>query len=272
MAPTLRTAPLGLRITIRLLLGGTAMLLLTNRQGEMTLTISNIDDYQRSAARVAGVVFLFAIAIVIVANYGISFRLLVPGNAVDTARNITEHETLFRLNVACDLLYLVTVIVLVASLYVVLKPVHRNLALIAALCRLVYAMLWGETALNMLGALRLLGDATYLPAFKADQLHTLARLHLVASYDAYYIGLPFWGLASTLCSYLWFKSKYIPKALAAFGVMSSAWCVFCAFTFIVFPHFKETVNAYWFDMPMTLFEMALGFWLSFKCLSTSEAA
>ena len=234
------------------------------------MTISSIDESQRKAARVVGFTFLFAMMIVIVANYGISFRLIVPGNAVDTARNIMAHETLFRINIACNLIYVVNVVVLLSALYVILNPVNRNLALVAAFCRLVYALMWGVTALNMLGALRLLGDAAYLPVFEADQLRTLARLHI--SIDAYYVGLPFWGLASTVCSYLWFKSRYIPRALAAFGVISSAWCVICAFAFIVFPHFETTVNAYWFDMPMLIFELALGFWLLLKGLRTSGVA
>ncbi|MDD5332253.1 MAG: DUF4386 domain-containing protein [Rhodoferax sp.] len=231
--------------------------------------VSTINESQRKAARVAGFTFLSGIAIVVLANYGISFRLSVPGSAVDTARNIMVHETLFRLNIACNLIYLVNIVVLLTALYVILKPVNQNLALVATFCRLVVALMWSVTALNMLEALRLLGDAAYLPVFKVDQLQALARLQLSSSYDAYYVGLPFWGLASTVCSYLWFKSRYIPRALAAFGVISSAWCVFCAFAFIVFPHFNATVNASWFDMPLVLFEMALGLWLLVKGLSPS---
>jgi len=236
------------------------------------MTISTIDESQRKAARVAGFTFLFAMAIVVVANYGINFRLIVPGNAAETARNIMAHETLFRINIACNLIYVMNVVVLLAGLYVILKPVNRSLALVAAFCRLVFALMWGVAALNTLGALRLLGDAAYLPVFGADQLQTLARLHIATSYDAYYVGLPFWGLASTVCSYLWFKSRYIPRALAAFGVISSAWCVICAFAFIALPHFDATVNASWFDVPMVIFEMALGLWLLFKGLSTSGMA
>ena len=157
-------------------------------------------------------------AIVVIANYGINFRLVVPGNAAETARNLMAHETLFRINIACNLIYVVNIVVLLAALYVVLPPVNRNLALVAAFCRLILALMWSVTALNTLGTLRLLGDASYLPVFAEGQLQTLARLHIAASYDAYYVGLPFWGLASTVCSYLWFKSRYIPRALAAFGV------------------------------------------------------
>jgi hypothetical protein len=130
--------------------------------------------------------------------------------------------------------------------------------------------MWSVSALHSLGALRLLGDAAYLPVFGTDQLQTLARLHISASFDDYYVGLPFWALASTLCGYLWFQSRYIPRPLAAFGVISSVWGTICAFAFIVFPHFDKMVDAYWFDVPMTLFEIALGFWLLFKGLSPSS--
>jgi Domain of unknown function (DUF4386) len=231
------------------------------------MTISVADASQRQAAKVAGCSFLLAIAIVVLANYGIGFRLVIPGDAADTARNILAHETLFRLNVACNLIYAMNVVVLLASLHVVLKPVDRNLALIAAVCRLVYGVMWAVTAFSMLGALRLLGDATYLSVFPAEQLQTLARLQI--SIDAYYTGLPFWGLASTACAYLFLKAGYVPRALAAFGVIASAWCVLSGFAFIVFPRFETTVNAYWFDMPLVIFEVALGLWLLFKGLSPS---
>lgn len=236
------------------------------------MAASSITESQLTAARVAGFAFLFAITIVIIANYGISFRLIVPGNAAETARNIMAHELLFRINIACDLIYVVTIVVLLAALYVILEPIHRHLALVAALLRLAFASLWGLAALNMLGALRLLGDAAYLPVFKADQLQTLARLHLAASFDAYYVGLPFWGLASTVCSYLWFRSKYVPRSLAAFGVISSAWCVICAFAYLIFPSFANTVGLWWFDVPMVMFELAIGLWLLFKGLGPSGMA
>jgi len=234
--------------------------------------ISALDESRRNVARVAGFTFLFAFALVVVANYGINFRLIVPGNAVDTARNITAHETLFRLNIACNLLYSTSVLVLLAALYVILEPVNRTLALIAALCRLVFAFIWGLASLNSLSALRLLGDTAYLSVFATGQLQTLARLHLTASWDAYYVGLPFWAVASTICAYLLFTSRYVPRALAAFGIIASAWCVFCAFAFIVVPHFDQTVGAYWFDVPMTLFEMALGVWLLLKGVRPSAPA
>ena len=231
------------------------------------MTIYTITDIQRKATRVAGFSYLLAIATVIVANYGINFRLIVPGNVVDTAQHIKDNETLFRLNIACNLVYSATLIVLLSSLYLLLKNVNQTLALIAAFFRMLLAVTWCITALNSLGALRLLSSTSYLSVFESTKLQTLARLQLDSSWDAYYVGLPFWALASTICSYLLFRSMYIPKALALYGIFSSVWCVICAFTFIVYPHFDAAVNAGWFDMPMLIFEIVLGFWLLFKRLN-----
>jgi hypothetical protein len=237
---------------------------------ELSRTSPTIEPAQRTAAKVAGFSGLFATAIVVFANYVLLNPLIVPGNAAETARNLVAHETQVRVIATCFLTYSASVVVLLAALYVILKPVNRGLALVGALFRLVFASLWLLTTLNLLGALRLLGSASYLQVFEADRLQALARLSLAANFDAYYVGLPFFGLAATVCSYLWLKSNYIPKGLAAFGVISSAWCVICAFVFIIFPHFNKTVNDYWFDSPMAIFEMVLSFWLLFKGLRPVE--
>ena len=234
--------------------------------------MTSIDNSQRTAAKVAGFSGLIAVVIVVFANYALLSPLIVTGNAAATAQNIIEHETQLRLALTCFLIYSASVIVLLAALYVILKPVNQGLALVGALFRLVFAMLWLLSTLNLLGALRLLGSANYLQVFESDRLQALARLSVAANFDDYYVGLPFFGLAATICAYLWLKSNYIPKGLAMFGVISSAWCVICAFVFLIFPHFNKIVNDYWFDSPMAIFEMVVSFWLLFKELRPPETA
>jgi len=48
------------------------------------MTVSTIDQSQRTAARVAGFACLFARAIVVYANYGIFSRLVLPGESAET--------------------------------------------------------------------------------------------------------------------------------------------------------------------------------------------
>src|SRR4026207_842563 len=227
-----------------------------------------IDDSQRTAAKIAGVTGLLAVAIVVFGNYVLLGPLIVPRDAAETARNIMAHQTQVRAALVCFLMYSACVVVLLAALYVILRPVDRILALIGALFRLVFVVLWLLSTLNLLSALRLLGSTNYLQVFEANHLQALARLQIAANFDDYYVGLPFFALAATVCGYLWFKSGYIPRSLAGFGVVASAWVVSCAFVFLVFPSFDQTVNAYWFDSPMAIFELILSVWLLSKGIQT----
>src|SRR5438876_2039394 len=226
-----------------------------------------IDNSQRTAAKVAGVAGLLAFVLVVFGNYVLLEPLIVPRNAADTARNVLAHQTQFRFALTCFVAYGIGSVVLLTALYVILAPVNRGLALAGALFRLVFAILWLIAPLNSLAALRLLGDAPYLKIFEPERLQALARIQIAGSFDDYYVGLPFFGLAATVCAWLWLKSNYIPKGLAIFGVIASAWCVFCAVVYLIFPDFNKIVNDYIFDSPMALFELAVSFWLLFKGLS-----
>src|SRR5438445_3285693 len=235
------------------------------------MTTDKIDNSQRTAAKVAGVAGLLAFVLVVLGNYVLLGPLIIPRNAADTARNILAHETQFRLALICFIAYGIGAIVLLTALYVVLAPVNRGLALAGALFRLVFAMLWLIAPLNSLAALRLLGDARYLKVFEPDRLQALARVQLAGSLDGYYVGLRFFGMAATVCAWLWLKSNYIPRGLSIFGVIASAWCVFFAVVYSVFPNFNKIVNDYIFDSPMALFELTLSFWLLFKGLKPLAA-
>ena len=232
--------------------------------------MDRMDNSQRTAAKIAGWSYLLSFVVVVFANYVLLNPLIVPRNAVDTARNILAHETQFRVALTLFLTYSVGTVVLVGALYVILKPINQTLALIGALFRLVFAMSWLLSAIHSLGALRILSGPAYLQVFEPDRLQVLARLFVAATFDDYYVGLPFFTLAATICAYLWLKSGYIPKSLAVFGLIACAFGVLCAFTYLIFPDFGKTVDPYWFDSPMAIFEMVVSFWLLFKGLKSVE--
>jgi len=226
---------------------------------------------QQKAAKLAGFALIFSFALVVVSNYSVTFRYIVP-NAVETAQNLIHHETAFRFNIFCNLIYFFAIILISTSFYVVLKPINKNYAFIAALTRYVYAFMWALMAINTLYALRILGDATMQSVFNSEQLQIMSKLHLSSSHDAYYVGLPFWGLGSTICSYLLFKSRYVPRVMAVYGIISSFWCVFCGFAYLIFPEYANIVHVGLFDVPLVLFELILGSYLLFKGLKPAIIA
>lgn len=231
----------------------------------MIKTSTHAYPSEQSAARAAGLFSALGLITLMVSQYSTAFRLIVPGKAAETARNILEHATAFQLGIAFEVIYAASALALAVALYIVFRRRNPGLALTAALCRLVYAIMWVIIAFTSAGAARLLGDDTAAGFFAADHLHALVRVFLGKTFDAYYIGLPFWALASTICSVLWLRSRTIPRSLAVFGVLASAGCCAVALVFIIFPGLNQhLVN--WFDVPLAAFEIVIGFWLLFKGL------
>jgi len=235
------------------------------------MTISSIDESQRKAARVVGFSYLFAMAVGVFAEFYVRAHLIVYDNVAETNRNVMAHERLFRLSIGSDLIMIVTDVVLLTALYVVLKPVNRNLALLAAFWRLVENSTLVAMTLNSLDALRVLSGADYLRVFEADRLQALARLSIGAHDTGYMVGMIFFGLGSTVFSYLWFKSRYIPRALAALGVFGSLLVAAWTFTYVIFPHFANMLAPAIY-VPIFVFEVTMGFWLLLKGLRSSGIA
>ena len=230
------------------------------------MTNGTIDESQRKAAKVVGFAYLFALAPAIFAEFYARGHLIVFDNAAQTARNIVEHERVFRLGIASNLSVFAVDIALIIALYVVLKPVNRSLALLAAGWGLIETAILVVVTLNDLDVLRILSGADYLHAFELSQLQALARLSIGAHDTTYNVGLVFAGLRSTAFCYLWFKSGYIPKVLAAWGVVASFLMGACAFSFIIFPELRKVIPVEIYGGPIFVFELLMGIWLLFKVL------
>lgn len=234
------------------------------------MTVNAIDRSQQRAARVAGLAFLVSLFAVVASSFGVFFRVIVPDDALESAHRILANERLFRLATAGEIINCVALVVLIVASYVVLRPVNWNLALLAAVGRLVEVFTWVLVVLNNFMALHVLSDPLYARVFGRDHVPALAQLYL-NGFDQYYVGLLFWSLAITIGSYLWFRSKYIPRSLAVFGLISAVWCAFCTIVYYIFPGFADVVNLWWFDTPMVLFELALSVWLLVKGVSYGAA-
>jgi len=225
------------------------------------MTISTIDESQRKAAKVVGLTYLLALAPAIFAEFYVGGQLIVSNNAAETARNIMAHERLFRLGTASNLSVFALDVVLITALYVVLKPINRSLALLAAFWGVIETTILVVAALSDFEVLRVLSGADYMRAFEADRLQALARLSISAHAAGYNVGLVFAGLRSTVFCYLWFKSRYVPKPLAAWGVFASALMGASAFAFIIFPELRQVITIGVYGGPVFFFELTMGFWL-----------
>lgn len=237
------------------------------------MAIDTIDQSQRKAARVAGVLYLFTILTANFMEFYIRRKLIVPADAVRTATNIPQHEQLFRLGVTIDLIMLAASVILVVALYVILKPINRSLALLAMSWSLVECGIAAATAGIDFAAVFALSGPNSLPALNTEQLHVLARLLISLDAGGNRVAALFFGLGSTLFCYLWFKSRYIPRLLAALGILASLVPTFVPLSTIVFSALADVpLRRARTGIPIVIFEVAIGLWLLTKGINAHAPA
>jgi hypothetical protein len=229
------------------------------------MTTHPIEPEQHSAARVVGIVYLIAMATSMFAELYCRGSLIVRGDAVQTAINIVASERLFRLGSVIHLLTFASDAVMAVALYVVLRPVSRNLALLGAFWRLADSAILAVSVLNDFAALRFLRQTTYLQAFEPDQLQVLARVFISIGAAGNQIGFVFLGLGSTVFSYLWLKSRYVPGGFAVLGILASMLLAFGTVAMLLFPALEARVGLTYMA-PMFFYEVGLGIWLLTKGL------
>ena len=176
----------------------------------------------KNTARLAGFLILL---IAVLAPFSILYlpsTFIVPGDAAATASNILASDGLFRLGIVVDSVVILLEIVVIAILYVLLRPVNRTLALVAVFARLAMTVVMGVNLFNSFGVLLLLSDAAYLTVFEPDQLHALVLLFLNLHESGVYIWQVFFALHWAAVGYLVFKSGYFPRIL---GIMLMVTCL-----------------------------------------------
>jgi len=229
-----------------------------------------IDLSQRFAARVFAITYFLALAILLVGFSRFYGPYLVWDNDTQTAANFAAHAPAIHRYIVCALIYGMGLVVMPAALYRTLKPVGHGMAFFAALCWVLYACMWFVFLLDLFGGLRIVSDAAYQSVFEPQRLQALAGLQLALGWDAYYIGLAFNGVGLAVFSLLFFKSRYIPRALAAVGIATSLFESICGLAYLMNRSFETIVSPSWYEPPAMLFEVVLCGWILVRGLRPLE--
>lgn len=220
-------------------------------------------------ARVAGFAYLLIIIIALLNEGFIDSKLLVSGNDAATANNIMANDVLFRIGIAGVLILYASVVALSWALYVLLRTVNKNLALLAMLFRSGEAILGAATVLLSFGVLQLLDDKSSLMVFEPERLQALLGLFLGVRNAGLDIVLMFVGLGGTVFCYLFLRSKYVPGMLAAWGIITYVSMLMLSFVSILFPTHPAMIEVVLYTLG-GLFELVFGFWLLIKGINLQQ--
>lgn len=186
-------------------------------------------------------------------------RLIAYDDAAATAHNILAHELLYRLAFTGDVIALLY-IVYTLLLYNILKPVSRNLSLLAALFSLVGCAVGAVLCLFQLAPLVILGGAQSLHTWNVDQLQGLALVFLKLHAQGYTISMVLFGSYNLLIGYLIFRSTFLPRILGALLSFSGLCYLVNCFASFVSPAFAAHLVPY--ILIPGVAELLLAFWLT----------
>jgi hypothetical protein len=211
-------------------------------------------------AKLAGVLFLLSMIGGGLGEAYVPGKLIVSSDAAMTAANLKSSDFLFRFGFAAYLIEAICDIALAWVFYVLLRPVHRELALLAAFFGLVSTAVFGFAELFYLASSQVLRDAAYLKSFSLDQRNTLALLSL----KTYSLGagafMALYGIATLLRGYLMFRSGYLPKFLGVLFVLAGIGFIARNFLLVLAPQYGSP----FFLLPMFLAGISATVWFLAK--------
>jgi hypothetical protein len=220
----------------------------------------------QSYVRATSILFLLTMIGGFFGEVYVPSKLIVWNDATATAKNIIESNLLFRLGFAGYLIEAVCDIALALLFYVLLRPVHRNLALLSAFFGLVSTALYAVAELFYFAAAIILRNGVPLKAFPPDQLNALALLSL--KFFGYGSGLfmVFYGVASFLRGYLIFRSTYLPKFLGVLLMLAGGGFMAKNFMMVLAPAYASDLLL----LPMFLAGASLTVWFLVKGIDVEK--
>jgi Domain of unknown function (DUF4386) len=179
----------------------------------MRRTFDIEDQSVQAYARIGGLLYLIIIIIGAFNEAFVRDRLVVSGDATATAERIRASEFLWRASAAGEFVLLICAVALALIFYVLLRPVNRDLALLAVFFNLVSIAVEAVSGLHLVATLFPLANANYLKALDPKQLDALAYLSIRSHEYGFGVSLIFFGCVCLIVGYLIFRSGYLPRVV-----------------------------------------------------------
>jgi hypothetical protein len=161
-------------------------------------------------ARTAGLLYLLYVITSVIANLFGKFLFV---EAPVTVHHIMTHAFLFRVGFVINLFSAVFFLLAAWALYMLLKPVNKDLALLFLLFNVAGFAVWLFSSLCLFGSLLILNGSDAIKAFQPDQLNALAVFFFGLYKTGVVIAQVPYGVWLFPLGYLVLKSGFLPKIL-----------------------------------------------------------
>jgi hypothetical protein len=220
-------------------------------------------------ARLAGVLYLAIIGLGLFGEMVVRGSLVVPGDAAATLGNIAAAPGLWRAGIVGDLLMQVCDVPVIVIFYLLLRPVHRGLALFATLINLVQTAVLVANKLTLMLPLFLADGAGYLGAFSMAQRAALSQLAIRAHGHGFAIGLIFFGFACLAHGWLIHRSGLLPRVLGVLLAVAGVSYLLNSGALLLAPKLADALFP-WVLLPAFVGELSLALWLTFRGVRATD--
>jgi hypothetical protein len=214
-------------------------------------------------SKITGIGYVIIFLTGFFANFFVLEGLIVPENASATAANIAENDMLFRLGILSFFIMVLIDLLLAWTLYILLKPVNKELSLLAAWFRLVNATIFGVALFHLFDVLPLINEKVQESLFETENLYNRIILSLDAFNHTWLIGLVFFGFHLLMLGYLIIKSDYIPGILGILLIIASLGYLTDSFAYLLIPNYIEYKSIFMLvvAVPGVIGELSFTLWL-----------
>jgi hypothetical protein len=175
----------------------------------------NQNSPEKRLARIAGVLYLLVGIFGGFAEGFVDPKMNDAGDAAATAANVVANAGLVRLGVVADLLDQTFFVFLAMTLYVLLKHVHKSVAMAMLVLVTLAAGIASLNTVFLFEGLQVATTGSYLAAFGTAGVHALVLLLLDIQHYGLLIAQIFFGLWLVPLGYLAYKSGMFPRWLGS---------------------------------------------------------
>ncbi len=217
----------------------------------------------KKTARLAGLLYLIWIITGLYAMFYIPSQINTRGDAVTTAQNILSHEFLFRTCIVNDIISSTIWVFMVLVFYRMFKQVdERKAKLLVALVIVQIPIVFFMEAFNVTSLMIFKGEI--LKTFELTQRQDLAMLFLRINEYSVLTLEAFWGLWLFPLAILVYRSRFLPRFLGIWLIITGIFYLVLSFTSILLPQYKDMVLNSIFALPAEVGEVAFMLWLLIK--------
>jgi hypothetical protein len=213
-----------------------------------------------NTARYLGAAFLFVFVASLVTQLPGAARaqLGIPDLLADVAANVA----LIRLSILVELANSLGIVVLAALLYIVLRGQSRTIALVALGWWWAEALMLAVSKIGTYALIPLSQEFVAAGSPTSSNYQTLADfLYRGVDRQGYLIHVLFFCVGAVLWYALFYRSRFIPRALSIWGLASVSLVLVNSVVVLYDPGIG---NQLYLLLPYLLFEPAIGLWLVLK--------